>query len=234
MEGVQQQYGIHTDLLNEVVEFWNSEYNWKESEKYLNSYPQFTTNIQGLNIHFIHVKPKTNRRVLPLLMLHGWPGSIREFYEIIPLLTTPQKEKDFVFELIIPSLPGFGFSQAALRPGLGSAQVAVIFKNLMKRLGHEKYYLQGGDWGSFIISNMARLFPENVLGLHSNMCYFFSIFTHIKIILGSIYPRAIISEEQEHKLYPITKTYSNLILESGYMHIQSTKPDTIGKIYLEI
>lgn len=108
MEGVQQHYGMNTNLLTKIVEFWKTKYNWREREKFLNQYPQFKVNIQGLNIHYIHVKPKAIKgvKVLPMLLLHGWPGSVREFYEIIPILTTPQKGNKFAFEVIVPSLPG--------------------------------------------------------------------------------------------------------------------------------
>lgn len=129
----------------------------------LNQYPHYTTNIQGLKIHFIHIKPSVNKdsnvKVLPLLLVHGWPGSVREFYEIIPILSKPQPGKHYktpnslsiffdylgrkvVFELIIPSLPGYGFSEATSKPGLSDERVGQILKNLMIRLGHEKFYAQ--------------------------------------------------------------------------------------------
>lgn len=115
-----------------------------------------------MDLHFIHVKPKNpeGKRVLPLLISHGWPGSVMEFYKIIPLLTTPRPEYDFVFEVIAPSLPGFGFSTPATIPGLSGTHMSVVFKNLMLRLGFDKFYVQGGDWGAMIISDMAALFPQ--------------------------------------------------------------------------
>jgi len=116
----------------------------------------------GLDIHFIRVKPSNTKgkRVLPLLIVHGWPGSVMEFYKIIPLLTSPRPELDFVFEVIAPSLPGFVFSSAATIPGLSSMQMSVIFKNLMLRLGYDKFYVQGGDWGSVVIHTMSCLYPQ--------------------------------------------------------------------------
>ena len=116
----------------------------------------------GLDIHFIHAKPNNTegKRVLPLLIVHGWPGSIMEFYKIIPLLTSPKPEHDFVFEVIAPSLPGFGFSSAATIPELSTIQMSVVLKNLMLRLGHDKYYVQGGDWGSSVIHTMSCLYPQ--------------------------------------------------------------------------
>lgn len=98
--------------------------------------------------------------MLPLLLVHGWPGSLREFYKLIPLLTTPRSGEKIVFEVIAPHLPGYGFSQGTNRPGLGAAEIAVLFDTLMQRLGFKNYYLQGGDWGAVITTHMAALFPE--------------------------------------------------------------------------
>lgn len=108
LENANQHYGMNTNLLKSIVHFWKTQYNWREREKFLNKYPQYKINIQGLDIHYIHVKPKhTNQlKVKPLMLIHGWPGSIREFYEIIPLLTSPQKGSNVVFEVIVPSIPG--------------------------------------------------------------------------------------------------------------------------------
>lgn len=108
LEGAKHNYGMNTNLLTTIVNFWKKTYNWRERETFLNKFPQFKVNIQGLNIHYIHVKPKQTKgvKVLPLMLLHGWPGSVREFYEIIPFLTTPRKKSNIVFEVIVPSLPG--------------------------------------------------------------------------------------------------------------------------------
>lgn len=100
------------------------------------------------------------QQVIPLLLLHGWPGSVREFYEIIPLLTTPRSSIDFVFEVIAPSLPGYGYSQGASKPGMGAAHMGAVFDHLMARLGFKKYFVQGGDWGSVIGQSIAILYPE--------------------------------------------------------------------------
>lgn len=101
-----------------------------------------------MNIHFIHAKPKDvpeEVQVVPILLVHGWPGSVREFYEMIPILTTPQTGRNFVFEVVAPSLPGYGFSDAASKPGMNPAQIAQIFNKLMGRLGFDRYYIQGGN-----------------------------------------------------------------------------------------
>jgi juvenile hormone epoxide hydrolase len=166
--------------------------------------------------------------VLPLLLLHGWPGSVREFYGLIPLLTKPRAGQDFVFEVIVPSLPGYGFSEGAVRPGLGAIEMSVVFKNFMKRLGFEKYYIHGGDWGAIIVQHMAALFPEQIQGVHSSMCGVNSFLANVKLLVGSIYPPLIVSKEYENKVYPLSTFFSNLMLEMGYMHLQATKPDTVG------
>jgi juvenile hormone epoxide hydrolase len=231
LEGIQQQYGFNTRLLSKIVDFWQTEYNWKERETFLNKFPQFTVGIQGLKLHYIHVQPSNpeGNKVLPLLLLHGWPGSVREFYEIIPLLTTPQPGRNFVFEVIVPSLPGYGFSESAVRPGLGAVQMAVVFKNFMNRLGFEKYYIQGGDWGAVILQNRATLFPKQVLGVHSNVCMVNTLLTNIKVFLYSFYPTLLVKKEHVHKIYPLSSKFAFILLESGYLHLQATKPDTVGK-----
>ena len=226
-------YGISTKYLNTILDYWTSKYNWTERQALLNKYPQFKTNIQGLDIHFYHVRPTNlpkdrKLKVLPLMILHGWPGSVVEFQKIIPMLTTPSPNHDFVFELIVPSLPGYGFSEGAVRPGMGAAQIAVILKNLMHRLGFEKFYLQGGDWGSIVSSNLASLFPEKVIGVHLNMCNFNRPSSVFWGIVGSYIPALVVESEHYSKFYPFSSTVKTLVEESGYFHIQATKPDTIG------
>ncbi|XP_063547333.1 juvenile hormone epoxide hydrolase-like [Cydia strobilella] len=226
-------YGFNSDFLTRVLDFWQNKYDFKQREQFLNQYSQFRTNIQGLDIHYVHVKPKVDGDlkpvVVPLLLLHGWPGSVREFYEMIPKLTTPRAQPDFVFELIIPSLPGFGFSQGASRAGLGPAEIAVVLHNLMQRIGVPKYYIQGGDAGHAIGSHMATLFPENVLGFHTNFPVLsFNPYAHLYNFLGQFWPSLVVEPELQSRMYPWGEKTKHLIEESGYMHIQATKPDTIG------
>ncbi|KAG8229867.1 hypothetical protein J437_LFUL008257 [Ladona fulva] len=170
LDGTSFEYGFNADTLRKIIHFWRHDYDWKTREKYLNSIPQFKTRVAGLNIHFIHAKPMLNEedaksfKILPILMLHGWPGSFREMYEIIPLLTTPKKESsNHIFELVIPSLCGFGFSEGAYRPGLTTTQIGLIMKKLMHRIGFSKFYVQGGDWGAIIASDMATFFHESIM-----------------------------------------------------------------------
>lgn len=130
LEGVNFEYGFNTAFLQKVLDYWMNSYNWRKRENHLNTFPQFKTNINGLNIHFIHLKPKpevaAKKKVLPLLLLHGWPGSFVELTKIIPLLVSDSNDHDFVFEVIVPSLPGYGFSDPARKPGLGTAEMGYV------------------------------------------------------------------------------------------------------------
>ncbi|CAG9770472.1 unnamed protein product [Ceutorhynchus assimilis] len=233
LEGVKQHYGMNSNLLQKIIDHWKTNYNWSERQKFLNQYPQYTTQIQGLNIHFIHVKPKvdksSNVKILPLMLLHGWPGSVREFYEMIPLLTQPQNGRKVVFEVIIPSLPGYGFSEATDKPGMNCVRMAQIFRKLMQRLGHNKFYIQGGDWGSFISTFLTIMYPESVIGSHLNLCSCSTTMCSLKLLLlGTTFPSLIGTEEELPLFTPVGKMFTNLLLESGYFHIQATKPDTVG------
>lgn len=234
LEGVKQNYGMNTNLLKTVVDYWKNSYNWTERQIFLNQYPQYQVSVQGLNIVYIHVKPKlpenSNIKVLPLLLLHGWPGSVREFYEIIPLLTEPQDGRRVVFEVIIPNLPGYGFSETTNKPGLSPPKVAQIFKNLMKRLGFQTFYVQGGDWGGIILSFMQVLYSDNVLGAHSNSCSCMTSICNLKRwLLGTTFPSLIATEEEVPLFTPVGQRWIDLyMLEMGYLHIQATKPDTVG------
>ncbi|XP_039306492.1 juvenile hormone epoxide hydrolase 1-like isoform X2 [Solenopsis invicta] len=233
LEGTAWTYGISTTYLKDVLEYWRTKYNWTERAALLNKYPQYMTNIQGLDIHFYHVKPqipaeRKNIKVYPLLIMHGWAGSVVEFQKIIPMLTTPRADKHFVFEVIAPSLPGFGFSQAAVRPGLATPQIAVIFKNLMLRLGFNQFYIQGGDWGSVVASHLGAFFPDNILGSHMNLCIVLSKSNMLWRLIGALIPSLVVESKYADRMYPLGHYMSFFLEESGYFHIQATKPDTIG------
>ncbi|PZC70942.1 hypothetical protein B5X24_HaOG214591 [Helicoverpa armigera] len=231
LEGVGFEYGFNTAQLDSWLNYWAEKYNFSEREAFLNKFPHYKTKIQGLDIHFIRVKPQQvpkDVEVIPLLMVHGWPGSVREFYEAIPMLTRQTPGYNFVFELIMPSIPGYGFSEGAARPGLGMPQVAVIFRNLMNRLGHQKFYVQGGDWGAGIIATMSTLFPEDILGSHSNMLFTQNSCGTLKTFLGAFFPSLVIEDRLADRMYPLSKMFAYIMEEFGYMHIQATKPDTVG------
>ncbi|XP_047100426.1 juvenile hormone epoxide hydrolase 1-like [Schistocerca piceifrons] len=232
LEGVGFEYGFNSEYLKEVVEFWRTQYDWREREKFLNQFPQFKTTVSGLELHFIHAKPAEVPQgtvVVPLLLLHGWPGSVREFYSLLPLLTTPRKGEGFVFEVVAPSLPGYGFSQGAAKPGFGTVQMAAVMKKLMERLGHNKFYVQGGDWGSAVGTALAKYFPSYILGLHVNMCSADSLKARVKATIGGFWPTLFVERRYARKAFPYWKNFFNLVLqEMGYMHLQASKPDTIG------
>lgn len=189
-----------------------------------------------LKLHYIHTIANydvRNKTILPILLLHGWPGSIREFYDIIPKLAVPDTEElDVVFEVVAPSLPGYGWSQAAAKSGFGVAEMAVVLRNLMIRLGYNKFFIQGGDWGSLLGSNIATMFPDNVLGYHSNMCVINTPISNIKSMIASFYPSGFVTAEQEAFHFPLSKHLTNAFYETGYLHLQATKPDTIGKNFI--
>ncbi|XP_022226072.2 juvenile hormone epoxide hydrolase 2 [Drosophila obscura] len=236
LEGVAFEYGFNTNYLKEVVEYWRDDYlpRWREREVFLWQFNHFTTDIQGLRMHFLHLMVyddnKVGKQHYPVLLLHGWPGSVREFYEMIHLLHQSNLDKNnkYIFDVIVPSLPGYGWSQGTSRTGLGPAQVAVIMSNLMARLGYDKYFIQGGDWGSIIGNHMATLFPDNVLGYHSNMCTTMSPKSNVKGALAGLWPSLFVPSGFEDFFFPKSRHLSYLIEESGYFHLQATKPDTVG------
>uniref|UniRef100_A0A1I8F198 Epoxide hydrolase n=1 Tax=Wuchereria bancrofti TaxID=6293 RepID=A0A1I8F198_WUCBA len=184
-------------------------------------------------IHFIHAKPIHNNYevIVPLLILHGWPGNVFEFLKIIPLLVDPIQQIgsdiSVTFEIIAPSIPGFGWSAAPMKKGFNTEVAARIFNKLMIRLGFSRYLLQGGDWGSNIATNIAFYYPENVIGLHLNMALVFNWKALLYAAFGIIAPRLAYSSQTFHQR-ATGALLKDMLEETGYMHIQATKPDTIG------
>lgn len=169
-----------------------------------------------------------------MLLLHGWPGSIREFYDFIPLLIGPNKNSNYIFEVIAPSLPGYGWSQASAKPNFGPAEISVVLKNLMTRLGHSRFVIQGGDWGSIIGATVATLFPDNVIAYHSNFCTNNTPLSIMKWIVAGLWPSMFIDKQHESFVFPVGEKLAQFIEFSGYFHIQATKPDTIGIYSLKL
>lgn len=225
------QYGFNSTYLKTVVSYWRHKFDWKKQVAVLNKYPHFKTKIEGLDVHFIHVRPphREHQRVLPLMLVHGWPGSFFEFYKILPLLT--ESQDDVVFEVICPSIPGYGFSEAPHKQGFDTIATARIFLTLMERLGFSQFYVQGGDWGSLITTNMAQLKPECVKGLHLNMFMSNRGFkVLLSLMIGPYLPFLVgLSREDVRRLFPyFEKNVWEILRETGYLHIQATKPDTAG------
>jgi pimeloyl-ACP methyl ester carboxylesterase len=166
-----QSQGVQLAKLQELVHYWGNDYNWRKGEDKLNSYPQFKTMIDGIDIHFIHVKsPHPN--ALPLIITHGWPGSVFEQIKLIDPLTNPTKyggKAEDAFDVVIPSLPGFGFSSQPTEAGWGLERIGRTWDILMKRLGYTKYVAQGGDWGAGVVQAMGRQAPKGLLGIHTNL-----------------------------------------------------------------
>ncbi|XP_063622120.1 juvenile hormone epoxide hydrolase-like isoform X1 [Cydia splendana] len=226
LDGIQSEYGINTIYLENLLTYWAEKYDFKKRAELLNRFPHYKTKIQGLDIQFIRVKPSVkNVKVLPLLMLHGWPSSSKEFDKIIPILTTPKYGYNFVFEVIAADLPGFGFSEGTSKPGLNPVQIGIMMRNLMKRLGFNKFYVHAGDWGSQAATHMVTIFPDEVTGFHTNMPLSASLKSGIKILLGSLAPS--LTGDHYHRLYPLSQLLY-LVRESGYFHLMATKPDTLG------
>lgn len=163
--------GIQLAKLQEIARHWATDYDWRKVERRLNALPMFMTEIDGIDIHFIHVKSR-HPNALPLIVTHGWPGSIIEQLKIIEPLTNPTAHggrAEDAFDVVIPSIPGFGFSGKPTEPGWGPDRIARAWIELMKRLGYTRYVAQGGDWGSPVSSAMARQKPAGLLGIHMNL-----------------------------------------------------------------
>ncbi|KAL6101654.1 ephx1 [Pungitius sinensis] len=224
-------YGFNSTYLKKVVSYWRHKFDWKKQVAVLNKYPHFKTKIEGLNVHYVHVRPprRENQKVVPLMLVHGWPGSFYEFYKMLPLLT--ENHDGLAFEVICPSIPGYGFSDAPHKQGFDSLAASRIFLTLMERLGFSQFYLQGGDWGSLITTNMSQMKPMCVKGLHLNMIKArmgFSVM--FSLMIGSYLPFLVgFSREDVRRLFPFfEKNVWSILRESGYFHIQATKPDTAG------
>jgi pimeloyl-ACP methyl ester carboxylesterase len=163
--------GVQLKTVQELARYWATDYDWRKVEARLNALPQFTTEIDGLDIHFIHVRSK-HEHALPLIVTHGWPGSIIEQLKIIDPLTNPTAHggnASDAFDLVIPSLPGHGFSGKPTAPGWTPVSIARAWATLMQRLGYTRYVAQGGDWGNAVSETMALQPPPGLLGIHTNM-----------------------------------------------------------------
>jgi pimeloyl-ACP methyl ester carboxylesterase len=163
--------GAQLAKIQELVRYWGTDYDWRKVEAKLNALPQFMTGIDGLDIHFIHVR-SSHQDALPLIMTHGWPGSVLELVKVIGPLTDPTAHggrAEDAFDLVLPSMPGYGFSARPTSAGWGPDRIAHAWAELMGRLGYQRYVSQGGDWGSVVSDVMARQAPAGLLGIHVNM-----------------------------------------------------------------
>ena len=208
--------GVPLAYVKELVQYWGEQYDQQRLANRLNAFDNFKTNLLGLNIHFMHIK-SSNPNARPLLLTHGWPGSVVEFLKVIGPLTEPQEHggtADDAFHLVIPSLPGYGFSDKPQATGWGVEKIADAWSTLMARLGYSQYFAQGGDWGSVITSYIARQDPEHCLGIHINM----------GIVAPD--PNAENLTASELSIMAGWKYYQDW--DSGYSKQQATRPQTLG------
>lgn len=163
--------GVQLSTMKALASYWGQSYDWRKIEAKINAFPQFVTNIDGLDIHFIHVR-SSHKNALPIIITHGWPGSFIEQLKVIEPLTNPEKyggKSEDAFDVIIPSLPGHGFSEKPTTLGWNPQRIAKAWITLMDRLGYTQYVAQGGDWGNAVAENMALLKPKGLLAIHTNM-----------------------------------------------------------------
>ncbi len=222
-----QSQGIKLAKLKPLVDYWGTHYDWRKAEAKLNAYPQFVTKIDGVDIHFIHVRSK-NPNALPVIITHGWPGSVFEELKIIGPLTDPTAyggRVEDAFDVIIPSMPGYGFSGKPTDTGWGPDRIARTWAELMKRLGYTRYVAQGGDWGSPISSAMARQAPAGLLGIHINLPAVVPSDVGTALAAGGPAPAGL--SDTERAAFDALNTYAKKGSRS-YAVIMGTRPQTIG------
>src|SRR5215217_4461474 len=213
--------GVRLATIQELAHYWETDYDWRKAESKLNALPQFKTEIDGIDIHFIHVKSR-HEDALPLIMTHGWPGSVIELLETIGPLTDPTAhggQAEDAFHLVLPSLPGYGFSGEPADLGWNVGRVAQAWAELMHRLGYTRYVAQGGDVGAAVTDAMGRQAPEGLLGIHTTL---------LVTVLAGPQPA---ESEQERAATDQLATFR----ESGFAYLQeqSTRPQTIGYSLLD-
>ena len=209
--------GVPLAKLRALVEYWRTDYDWRRCEATLNGFDQYRTQIDGLNFHFLHVRSR-HANALPILITHGWPGSVIEFFKIIEPLTNPTAhggQAQDAFHVIAPSLPGFGFSDKPAERGWNADRIARAWAELMQRLGYDRYVAQGGDWGSVVTTEMARQRTVGLAAIHLNMPF---------VIPHPVPTQGLSAEEQR-----AVDNYQRFLSDGfGYFHLQATRPQTIG------
>jgi pimeloyl-ACP methyl ester carboxylesterase len=215
--------GVQLATLKELVRYWATDYDWRKAEAKLNAFPQFVTKIDGVDIHFIHVKSR-HPNALPVIITHGWPGSVIEMLEVIDPLTNPTAHggsAEDAFHVVIPSLPGYGFSGEPSELGWDSGRIAHAWAELMKRLGYTRYVAQGGDVGALVSDVMGRQAPDGLLGIHLNL------------LAGAPFIVDLLpkTSEQERAAHAALATFTTDGF--GYFQEQVTRPQTIGYSLLD-
>jgi epoxide hydrolase len=219
LSGVGWNYGIPLERVKRLADYWRTAYNWREHEARLNTFPQYTTTVDRQHIHFLHVRSK-EPDAIPLLMTHGWPGSIAEFVKVIDPLVDPRTHRGDAadaFHIVAPSIPGFGFSGPTHETGWDVKRTAAAFALLMSRLGYDRYGTHGGDWGSAITRELGQRHPENVIGLHFN--------TLATAPSGDPDEMKLLTDHEKTQLDAAQRFLRS---GSGYYAIQSTRPQTLA------
>src|SRR6185312_15941117 len=214
--------GVQLATIQGLARYWTTDYDWRACEARLNALPQFKTEIDGVDIHFIHVKSQ-HENALPLIMTHGWPGSVIELLEVVGPLTDPTAHggsAEDAFDLVLPSIPGYGFSGEPTEIGWGPARVAPAWAELMHRLGYTRYVAQGGDVGASITDAMGRLAPEGLVGIHTNLL--------VTGLGGGDHPSG--TDEEKAALAALATFRASGF---GYFLEQATRPQTIGYALLD-
>lgn len=211
-------YGVALDYVKEMAQYWRASYDWRKDEARLNEFPQFTTTVDGQNVHFLHVRSPEDG-ALPLVLTHGWPGSVAEFTEIIGPLTDPRShggDPDDAFHVVVPSIPGYGFSGPTRDAGWDSARTARAWDELMGRLGYARYGAHGGDVGALITRELGILKPEGLVGVHLLQIFAFPSGDPAELEGLS---------EFEQGFFQILSNFEDRM---GYVKIQSTRPQTLA------
>lgn len=221
-----QTQGVKLDKIQKLVQYWGTTYDWRKAEAKLNALPEFVTNIDGLDIQFVHIKSK-HKNAMPLIITHGWPGSIFELLKVVGPLTDPTayggKAED-AFDLVLPSMPGYGFSEKPKGTGWGPERIGRAWDVLMKRLGYQHYVSQGGDWGSVIADAMARQAPKGLLGIHVNMPATVPADVATALTNGDPAPAGL-SAKEKAAFESLKHLYTK---GGGYAGMMVTRPQTLG------
>jgi pimeloyl-ACP methyl ester carboxylesterase len=216
--------GVPLETMQKLARYWATEYDWRRCEAELNALPQFITEIDGLDIHFIHVRSR-HEDALPLVVNHGWPGSVVEQLKIVDRLTNPTAHgasAEDAFHLVIPSMPGYGFSGKPTDTGWGPERMGRAWDVRMKRLGYTEYVAQGGDWGAFVVDQMGLQAPDGLLGIHTNMPAAVPADIDRATLAGEPPPSDLPDEER--------RAYDGLIRTYGqveYAHMMAARPQTL-------
>jgi epoxide hydrolase len=210
--------GVPLAYMKELCRYWQDDYDWRRAEALLNQFPQYTTQIDGLDIHFVHVR-SPHPEALPLVLTHGWPGSVLEFTKVIEPLTNPLAHggtADDAFHIVCPALPGFGFSDKPVTAGWGVDRIAKAWAELMRRLGYARYGAQGGDWGATVSTMLAELDDTHVVGIHLN---------YAVLSASAMQSLTDLTDEENAALEALRSHRTD---GSGYSALQATRPQTVG------